>query len=118
MNQIKTVIISTMTTTITGVISWFGIKSMFKHYEQFKQMKHDIDFIKVRLEEHKKMFEDIENTFEGVAYAIPYNNTRAWQHKIVQKKMDKELKKLEDLSDEDSSCEEVNPEETPEETKK
>lgn len=109
MNHIKSIITSTATITISGVISWFGIMTVIKHYEDYSKMKEDIkyikeelNYIKVRIEEHKKIFEEVGNTLEGVAYAIPYNNNREWQNKIVQNKIKKEMCKLHEESPSES----------------
>ena len=113
-------ILISLTSSAVALIGGYTIASLSKHINKLNedvkeaissniQLQQEVIDMKIRVDIHRKMLIDIEKTLEGVAYAIPYNNERAWQTKIVQKKIKEEMAKYEDgveNSDDDDDSEE------------
>ena len=106
MSHIQSILITATATAIT-MVGCYTIKKLTKHIKKLCKeldeaikinitLQKEIDEMKEQYTLHENMFKDIEKTLEGIAYAIPYNNSRAWQHNIVQKKLATEMAKLDE----------------------
>jgi len=106
MNQTQSILI-TATATAVSMAGGYTITKLSKHIKKVcreideaietnKKLQQQIDEMKALTSVHNFMIKEIEDALEGVAYAIPYNNTRAWQTKIVQKKIAVEMAKLDE----------------------
>lgn len=113
-------ILISLTSSAVALVGGYTIATLSKHINKLNedvkeaissniQLQQEVIDMKIRVDMHRRMLVDIEKTLEGVAYAIPYNNERAWQTKIVQKKIKEEMAKYEDgveNSDDDDDSEE------------
>jgi len=118
MSQTQSILI-TATATAVSMAGGYTITKLSEHIKKVcreideaietnKKLQLQIDEMKSLASVHTYMIKEIEDALEGVAYSIPYNNTRAWQTKIVKKKIAEEMAKLDENGDpieEDSGSE-------------
>jgi hypothetical protein len=118
MNHTDQLLIS-LTSSAVALVGGYTIATLSKHINKLnedvieaivinKKLQQEVIDIKIRIDIHRRLITEIDKTLEGIAYAIPYNNDRAWQTKIVQKKLKEEMAKCEDgveNSDDDVSDE-------------
>jgi DNA-binding transcriptional regulator GbsR (MarR family) len=106
MSQTQSILI-TATATAVSMAGGYTITKLSKHIKKVcreideaietnKKLQQQIDEMKSLTAVHTHMIQEIEEALEGVAYSIPYNNSRAWQTKIVQKKIAVEMAKLDE----------------------
>ena len=109
MSQVQSILI-TATATAVSMAGGYTITKLSKHIKKVcrelneaietnKKLQQQIDELKALNALHTYMIKEIEETLEGVAYSIPYNNSRAWQTKIVKKKIAEEMAKLDENGD-------------------
>lgn len=101
MNIDKTIIITT-----SSIIGGYCITKLINHINKLindvNAFKHDVETMKNIISDYNDIFSSIDKTLEGIAYAIPFNNQREWQNKIIKRKIAYEMARYDAYNTSDS----------------